>query len=269
MTTDAPRYFFSYARSDSEFVLRLARELRAAGAGIWIDQLDILGGERWDQAIERALGSCQGIIVVLSPQSVSSENVMDEVSFALEAKKLIVPVIKAECEVPFRLRRLQDVKFTTDFHAGLGELLKALRIQRASQPDEGSSIRDEQTARPSANNGVAPGATLVSPPKATDRGGHAGATPAVAATRNLPQPEMVRAGAASNTEGSSEKPPKVPRQLHRMVKVAIVLISSFFLSLLLGYLSSYLLGMPMGPASLLLQLVGLAIAVAVWRGKVW
>jgi len=135
MTANAPKYFFSYSRSDGEFVLRLAQELRAAGVDIWVDQLDILGGERWDQSVERALRSCEGMIVVLSPQSVSSDNVLDEVSYALEKKKRIVPVIKAQCEVPFRLRRLQNVTFTNNFDAGLSMLVKALCIQNASISD--------------------------------------------------------------------------------------------------------------------------------------
>ena len=42
--------FFSYAREDSEFVLKLAKELRAVGVNLWLDQLDILGGQRWDPA---------------------------------------------------------------------------------------------------------------------------------------------------------------------------------------------------------------------------
>jgi hypothetical protein len=33
--------FFSYARADAEFALKLAKSLRSAGANLWIDQLDI------------------------------------------------------------------------------------------------------------------------------------------------------------------------------------------------------------------------------------
>ena len=41
--------FFSYSRSDaSEFAFKLAGDLRNAGMNIWIDQLDINGGEIWD-----------------------------------------------------------------------------------------------------------------------------------------------------------------------------------------------------------------------------
>jgi hypothetical protein len=64
------KYRFSYAREDSETVLRLANDLREAGADVWLDQVDILVRQRWDSAVEEALAACQGMIVVLSPESV-------------------------------------------------------------------------------------------------------------------------------------------------------------------------------------------------------
>ena len=89
----AATYFISYSRVDSVFVLRLAKDLRNAGIPIWLDQIDIVAGSRWDQAIETALASCTAFIVALSPESIASVNVMDEVSFALEEKKSIFPVL--------------------------------------------------------------------------------------------------------------------------------------------------------------------------------
>jgi hypothetical protein len=106
------QYFFSYARKDSEFVLKLANELRATGVNLWLDQLDIRGGQHWDRAVEGALESCQGMLVVLSPESVASNNVMDEVSYALEEGKLVVPILFRYCAIPFRLRRVQYVDLT-------------------------------------------------------------------------------------------------------------------------------------------------------------
>lgn len=58
MNADDNTYFFSYAREDSDFVLKLAKDLRIAEVKLWIDQLDIRGGDRWDRAVERALESC-------------------------------------------------------------------------------------------------------------------------------------------------------------------------------------------------------------------
>jgi hypothetical protein len=119
--------FISYSRQDAPFVLRLGRDLRAAGVDLWVDQLDIPAGKRWDREVERALAGCQTLLVVLSPDSASSENVMDEVAYALGESKRVVPVISRPCEVPFRLRRLQHVDLSGDYDGGVERLLATLR----------------------------------------------------------------------------------------------------------------------------------------------
>lgn len=126
------RYFFSYVRSDTEFVLKLAQELRSAGVNLWLDQLDILGGQRWDRAVEEALETCQGMIVVLSPEALKSNNVMDEVSYALGENKLVVPVLLRSCAIPFRLRRIQYVDYTAGNDVGFSQLLRALNLRQSS-----------------------------------------------------------------------------------------------------------------------------------------
>ena len=121
--------FFSYARADSDFALRLAKDLRLANANIWIDQLDIKAGDRWDAAVEDALNSAPSVIVILSPESVSSHNVMDEVSYALENEKKLIPVLFKDCKIPFRLRVLQRIDFTQDYQTGLNNLLVSVDIK--------------------------------------------------------------------------------------------------------------------------------------------
>lgn len=142
------RYFFCYARKDTESALKLAKELRAAGVNLWLDQLDILGGQRWDRAVEEALRTCGGMIAMLSPEALASENVMDEVSYALEEGKLIVPVLFRTCEIPFRLRRLQHVDFTTDHDAGFSTLLRALQVDRTSAVTKPSEPDGQVTREP-------------------------------------------------------------------------------------------------------------------------
>jgi hypothetical protein len=118
--------FFSYSREDSDFAFRLAGDLKAAGASVWLDQLDIIPGQRWDRAVEAALANCMRMLVILSPASVNSINVMDEVSFALEEEKTVIPVIHKDCTIPFRLRRVQYVDFRHDYARGLKELVRTL-----------------------------------------------------------------------------------------------------------------------------------------------
>lgn len=124
------KIFFSYSRDNSEFVIELAKELREAGATIWLDQLDIKPGTRWDRSIEQALKSSNTLLIILSKSSVESHNVMDEVSYALEENRIVVPVLLEECDIPFRLRRLQYADFTGDHDTGIKTLIKALNLEK-------------------------------------------------------------------------------------------------------------------------------------------
>ncbi len=123
-----PHTFISYAREDAVFALQLARALRAAGVEIWLDQLDITAGARWDRAVQQALETCARFLIILSPASVESENVQDEIAGALDENKIIVPVLLRDCKTPLRLRRLQRVDFTGEFQSALHELLEDLNV---------------------------------------------------------------------------------------------------------------------------------------------
>ena len=105
--------FISYAREDSDFALRLATGLRNAGLDVWLDQLSIRPGEPWDDAIETALTSASTLLLILSPDAVASKTVMDELGFALDEGKRIVPVLHRPCRVPLRIKRLHYADFTS------------------------------------------------------------------------------------------------------------------------------------------------------------
>ena len=135
---EKPKIFFSYSRDDSEFVLNLAKELRGDGANVWLDQLDIKPGTRWDKSIEDALDASKTVLVILSKTSVESNNVMDEVSYALEEGKTVIPVLLEECDIPFRLRRLQFADFSVSHEKGIQKLTKALGLtdKEAAKPKQ-------------------------------------------------------------------------------------------------------------------------------------
>ena len=126
MLQDRSKTFFSYAHQDSEFVLRLVNDLRAGGADVWLDQLDIAAGQRWDTEIGKALRSCSRHVIILSPDAVESPNVMDELNYALEHKKHIIPLLYRDCEIPYRLGRVQHIDFRADYPAALRNLSEVL-----------------------------------------------------------------------------------------------------------------------------------------------
>jgi len=85
----------------------------------------------WDNSIEQALESCDTMLVLLSDQSVSSENVKDEYSYAIENGKKVIPVLLEECEIPFRLKRRQYIDFSKDPQSGISGLLEELKMDRS------------------------------------------------------------------------------------------------------------------------------------------
>lgn len=168
----------------------------------------------------------------------------------------MVPAKIDDVPLPLGFRRLQTASLSgwngSLDHPEFKRLVSSITRLAAPAPDERELSNDFHQQRPASSSR----ATTPSPP-------------AVAPTRKAPQSEMLRARAASSTEGSSEDPPQVPTQLNRKMKAVIAFVISILLAIPIGCLSSALFGIGMSFGGLLTMLVGLAIAAAVWRGKVW
>ena len=119
--------FLSYARADELFALRFASDLRSLGASMWMDQLDLRPSEHWDRAIERAIRACSDVIVILSPRSVASENVADEISLAIDCKKPVIPVMIEPCDLPLRITRMHLIDATRDYQTALMECFAEIK----------------------------------------------------------------------------------------------------------------------------------------------
>jgi len=128
------RTFLSYSRANSNFVVRLVKDLKAAGHDIWLDQFDIAPGARWDDELERALETCETFMVILTPASMASENVKDEIGYAIDARKRILPVLLENATLPLRLRRFQYVDFTSKCYEDGVESAKRLLKNLNEEP---------------------------------------------------------------------------------------------------------------------------------------
>jgi hypothetical protein len=88
----APAYVFvCYAHDDRDVVVEQVAWLRKAGIQAWYDEA-IEAGSRWSDDLARAVDGCSAFVYFLSPRSVSSRHCLDEVHFALECGRPIVPV---------------------------------------------------------------------------------------------------------------------------------------------------------------------------------
>lgn len=105
------RIFVSYSRVDETFARRLAASLTQLGADIWMDIEDIPAGLKWSSAIQQGLDAAEVMVVVISPESMTSRNVEDEWQYFLDNNKPVIPVLLREAKIHFQLSRIQYVDF--------------------------------------------------------------------------------------------------------------------------------------------------------------
>lgn len=123
--------FICYSRRDEDFALKLAEKLKSEGTPVWIDQWDIPSGTNWNRTIEKALKECTHLLVILSPSSVESDEVQSEWLSALDDGKVVVPALYQPCQIPFRLKSIQYIDFTSrspDDKEAIEQIRKSLGI---------------------------------------------------------------------------------------------------------------------------------------------
>lgn len=135
------KIFFSYSRTDTEFAVKLASDLKKEGYDVWIDQEDIRAGSEWDTQIEEALTTSDCLVFIQSEKSAASPNVLDEVYFALEENKTVIPVIISESKAPFRIKRLQHINFIDNYDAGLKSLKDNLSGAALPEINTGTPVK--------------------------------------------------------------------------------------------------------------------------------
>ena len=123
----AEQIFISYSKKDSDFAHKLADDLEAAGFKIWIDR-SIGGGDLWRETIEKNLKTAGEVIIVVSPNSMTSEWVKHEGSLAYGWGKKLYPILIEKVEaLPPWLEEYQWIDFVKMPHnAAFDSLVAAL-----------------------------------------------------------------------------------------------------------------------------------------------
>lgn len=126
--------FISYSSEDRAHARRFADALAAQGFNVWWDNA-LHSGETFDEVIERELRAAKAVVVLWSPNSVSSRWVRAEATLADRRSKL-APVIIEPCDRPiiFELTHTADLchwsgdqddpawrSFLTDLHHLVGK----------------------------------------------------------------------------------------------------------------------------------------------------
>src|ERR1044071_7636611 len=79
--------FISHSSKDDEFVKELRVALEDQGLTVWVDSRELVGGNKLAPEIEQAIGVARHVIVVLSPHTINSPWVRNEIHKALEVER--------------------------------------------------------------------------------------------------------------------------------------------------------------------------------------
>lgn len=105
---DGPDIFLSYSRDDREAAAKVAYALEHEGYSVWWDAA-LHSGETFDEVIERNLREAKVVLVLWSPNSVSSRWVRAEATRG-DRRNIMVPAIIEDCELPIAF----ELKHNTD-----------------------------------------------------------------------------------------------------------------------------------------------------------
>jgi hypothetical protein len=114
--------FLSYSESDKSLARRVADGLERAGRDgglkVWFAEREILPGQNWAEKIARALKDSEAMVVLLTPDALSSTQVRREIEYALGEETYshrVIPVIVGPPEqlpskdIPWILKTFQQV----------------------------------------------------------------------------------------------------------------------------------------------------------------
>lgn len=130
--------FVSHASVDARQVARLILEpLKRAGIPLWYSESDIRTAEEWERSIQAGLESCRWLLVVLSRNSVCSQWVRTEVSWAMRNRPgRVLPVLIEDCnpdDLHLRLASIQCLDLRAEAERKVADLVALL--SKAATPD--------------------------------------------------------------------------------------------------------------------------------------
>jgi hypothetical protein len=135
--------FLSYKHQESTFATELIQRLTAIGFKLWVDAEQLRAGENWRETINLAIKDSFALVVIITPESKTSEYVTYEWAFAQGAGIKIVPVLLRPTKLHPQLETLQYLDFTDPYIqpwerliARLKELQGQFQTNTLSLPDD-------------------------------------------------------------------------------------------------------------------------------------
>lgn len=124
--------FISYSRKNQAVANDIANQLRSMQHDVWMDTSSITAGQQWDESIAKGIKSQTAFITLLSPDSVRSNEVRNELNMAISEQKTIIPIIVSKVildnEWKYKLSRFQILNYEAGPEKCMTEIQKALDL---------------------------------------------------------------------------------------------------------------------------------------------
>jgi len=101
---DDATLFVSYSHKDRSRVEPIVSVIREMGRRVWMDSNDVTGQTGWAGQIVRAIRDCRAVVLMASPNSYNSDQVVRELYLAMNHRKTIVPIEIEPAELPDELQ---------------------------------------------------------------------------------------------------------------------------------------------------------------------
>lgn len=120
-----PKVFLSYSRSDLQVAQSLSKALQAYGVEVWRDEESLRGGELWPKLIGDAIAAQDAIVLLWSAHSANSHYVEQEWNAAFAKKKVIIPCLLDDADLPQMLSQINSIP-SQNLSTALPSILKAI-----------------------------------------------------------------------------------------------------------------------------------------------
>ena len=127
------KVFLSHARKDDDLARKLGERLARSGFTVWISEDQVLPGENWAKKIGKALDDSDLMVILLTPKSLESDWLRQNIEFALGSKRyerrvfsvFVGPTLEAGKDVPWILLKLphRQVESARNF----GDVVREIR----------------------------------------------------------------------------------------------------------------------------------------------
>ena len=127
--------FISHSSADRTVASRLHAAFVRVGVRAWLDDREIAVGDNIPQAIERGISEADYLGLVLTPRSVASRWVLEELSaFQMDqfsgGQRKVLPLLFEDCALPPLLRAKKYADFRRSFDDGFRDTLHAIGVEK-------------------------------------------------------------------------------------------------------------------------------------------